>query len=618
MDSQTLAQQLVKDWQKPIYNFALRWFGDENRAADATQETFLVALRDLHQLRSPSKLKSWIFTVARRVMIHQGRRKQPEALESDLISDGPASSQQAIEQERRERIESELAKLPEELRTVLILHFFHDLSQVEMAAQLSIPRTTIQSQLKRGLETLRTKLVACGASYGVVELEQRFRSIPFSEVPSSLQAKLGSMVAPTALTGSVAVIGGMIVKLKLIGLGALVVALGVGTWLFVEDGLNAPNDQRPQKSRSQALLELSKENQALKKRLSRMKAQVQGQKKTVDPASQESPDDLGTLEKTFQAVTADNEKLRNQIAHLKAQLSNDSSASLVAKYVRLTNEAEREMKALNGDEKKKYEAKITPILFPLIMKLTAKPAATAESILDALADPNQERKDLLTGLLPTIFTNQKLAGKERDHFNKRAIALCIDRTVDLKVREAILGQLQLDGSMDTEDSRELADAILHMVRDKQSPLREDAVMILGKLPFDDASAAMKSLIMDETEPADLRSLAFVYGASYEKPGGEVLTLKLMRDPATVMRRVAYEFASSIKNPSDQVCRQLEDALVSEKARELIPNILESLEDIGNEQSLETLQKIIDDATQPLPLRSKAKKCWEVLQSRLKK
>ncbi|MDF1665590.1 MAG: sigma-70 family RNA polymerase sigma factor, partial [Planctomycetota bacterium] len=167
MDSQSLAQQLVKDWQKPIYNFALRWFGDENHAADATQETFLVALRDLHQLHSPSKLKSWIFTVARRVMIRQARRKLPEILDSDIMSDGAGSSEQAMERERRERIDRELAKLPEELRTVLILHFFHDLSQVEIAAQLSIPRTTIQSQLKRGLDTLRTKLVACGVSYGV-------------------------------------------------------------------------------------------------------------------------------------------------------------------------------------------------------------------------------------------------------------------------------------------------------------------------------------------------------------------------------------------------------------------------------------------------------------------
>ncbi|MDF1665589.1 MAG: hypothetical protein P1V97_27770, partial [Planctomycetota bacterium] len=438
------------------------------------------------------------------------------------------------------------------------------------------------------------------------------------EVPSSLQAKLGSMVAPSALTGSVVAIGGIIVKLKLMGLGALTVALGLGAWLFVENGANSPNNDSRERDRTQGLLNLKEENRSLKKRLSRLEGEARDPKTSRKPRPLDSQDEVAKLNEAFLAIKAKNKKLRNQIVDLKAELPEDSPRSLVANYVRLTNQAELEMKKLSEEEKKKYEAKMTPIILPIIMKLAGQSAAVADSILDALRDPDQERKDLLTGLLPVIFMSQKLEGEKRDRFNKRVIDLTLDSSVELTVRERLLSELQLDGDLKSEGARELADALIEIVNDKKSPFREDAVTKLAKLPYENAQRVVMNLVSDRSETAGLRSIAFIYGNCYEKPGGEALSLQLMRDPTTDMRRVAYEFSGSIKSPSDQVRRHLEDALVSEQEKELLSNILDSLEKLGTQQTVERLQGLIDDSSRALPFRNQAKKCRDAIQSRLKK
>ena len=55
---------LVKRWEKPIYNFALRNLGSKHSAEDVCQTVFLKAFENLHKLKYPEKFKQWIFTIA--------------------------------------------------------------------------------------------------------------------------------------------------------------------------------------------------------------------------------------------------------------------------------------------------------------------------------------------------------------------------------------------------------------------------------------------------------------------------------------------------------------------------------------------------------------------------
>lgn len=616
MDTQSLAQQLVRDWQKPIYNFALRWFGDENHAADATQETFLVALRDLHQLRSPSKLRSWIFTVARRVMIRQGQRSSPGTLLAEVPSNDGQQSEQAMEKERQERISAELAALPEELRTVLILHYFHDLSQVEMAEQLAIPRTTIQSQLKRGLERLRTKLVACGISYGVLELEQRFRSSPFAAVPDSLKAKLGSLAAPTAVSVSALAAGGLIVKVKMMAVGALTVGLGLGSWFLLADEPNRDISETRTEDRSIELLALQEENDALRKRLKLVeidRRKGSGPAKSTENGLSKAPD-LSELQQKLKSAEAQNSKLMKQVASLKAQLPDDSAPALVARYVTLMEQSIEEMKGLKGAARQEKQDKLSQEMMPIIIKLMSKSGEVPGAILDALSDPTIKDKSQLTTLLTTLFMTNKPNAKERDQFNKRVLDMVEDPTVDSVIKKSLIGQLQLQQKSEGRDL--IAERLLNMAQDRNHPLREDALTQLATLPSESSQRFVRNLIEDRSEDPGLRSLAFIDSRAYEKAGGEALTLNLMKESHKDLRRVAFGYASSINQPSEQVRGALEDALQNEKEEDLFENILSSLEDLGNRDSLPKLQLLINDANRSLELRSRAQQTHASILKRL--
>lgn len=615
MDTQELAQKMVKDWQKPIYNFALRWFGDEHQAADATQETFLVALRDLDQLRSTEKLRSWIFTVARRVMIRQGKRKSVALLHSDLVTAESDSGKREIERERRETIDRELAKLPEEVRAVLILHFFHDFTQFEIAEQLSIPRSTIQSQLKRGLDRLRTKLVACGVSIGVVELETQVRNSPFSAVPDSLKAKLGTLTAPKTVLVSGLVAGGIIVKLKLMALGAATLALGLGTFYMLTEEREPTPTAYIEDDRRAALSLLKDENEALKERLSVLENQVKFPKTIQESTPSNENEELAELRKKLSLEVASKKKLRAQMSRLEAQLPDNSPRSLVAKYLRITMESQREMMGLKAGELEKRRDQLTQDMMPVIMSLMSNPGPAAQAVFDALADPTQKNKDQLTTLLSTLFITKKPTNEEVDLFNKRILELSQDQSIDEKIRQDVLGHLQLDNESGTR--REVANRLLEVVADVNSPLREDAVVALAKLPYSDAQTVTKTIILDSAETTGIRSLAFLNSRYYEKEDGESVSLQLMKEAAIDLRRVAYENARSIKKPSDAVRRALEDALISEKVGSLFGNITTSLSELGNGDSVPKLQSIINDTARPLPIRNDAMECRDEILQRLK-
>ena len=68
-------EKLVEDFYMPLYRFALSLTRHEADAADLTQETFLLWASKGHQLRDPSKVKTWLFTSLYREFLARKRRQ---------------------------------------------------------------------------------------------------------------------------------------------------------------------------------------------------------------------------------------------------------------------------------------------------------------------------------------------------------------------------------------------------------------------------------------------------------------------------------------------------------------------------------------------------------------
>ncbi len=152
-------EKLVEDFYMPLYRFALSLSRSESDAADLTQQTFFLWASKGHQLRDPSKVKTWLFTSLYREFL--GRKRQSdrfvEAEENAAVISQtiPAT---VVEQLDGNIVQDALLGLEEIYRAPLTLFYLQQLSYKEIAETLEVPIGTVMSRISRGKAHLRRAL----------------------------------------------------------------------------------------------------------------------------------------------------------------------------------------------------------------------------------------------------------------------------------------------------------------------------------------------------------------------------------------------------------------------------------------------------------------------------
>ena len=166
--------EIVRRWERRIYALAYGILGREEDARDATQETFIAAFRNLSAFRGDAKVSSWLHRIAVNQCITRQRRAKVRgetSLEAEEDGGGaqfaaPAGHTPADTAERRERAQAvrrAVNALPPELRSVVVMKEFEDLTFQEIADALGIPLSTVKSRLYTALRQLRLRLEKHGA-----------------------------------------------------------------------------------------------------------------------------------------------------------------------------------------------------------------------------------------------------------------------------------------------------------------------------------------------------------------------------------------------------------------------------------------------------------------------
>lgn len=161
--------RLVLRWEKPIYNLTLRMLQDPDEAAEATQEVFLSAFKNIRRFRQDSRFSTWLYRIAVNHCISRLRRRPPgihyslddERPEAALAASLPARESHEKEfllKESRNRVRMALEYLPPDQRAVVELKFYQDLTFEEIASVIQAPLSTIKSRLYAGLEVLKVRL----------------------------------------------------------------------------------------------------------------------------------------------------------------------------------------------------------------------------------------------------------------------------------------------------------------------------------------------------------------------------------------------------------------------------------------------------------------------------
>ena len=155
--------ELIQRWAEPLWKYVRRLAGDDSAAEDLTQDVWLRVLRGIGRLRDGSKLRPWLFGIARRVLMDRLRAQYatPAVGDVDVVDIAALDASVSLEEELA-TMEAELTRLPVVEREVLTLFYLRELSLGEVAEVLGIPIGTVKSRLFRSRQLLRREIEAKG------------------------------------------------------------------------------------------------------------------------------------------------------------------------------------------------------------------------------------------------------------------------------------------------------------------------------------------------------------------------------------------------------------------------------------------------------------------------
>jgi RNA polymerase sigma-70 factor, ECF subfamily len=157
-------EPLVEQYRRPLYGVAVRLLGDREEARDAIQTAFLKAFESLDRCEPGRRFFSWIYRILVNECLNTRRdRRHTEPL-GDLVS--PRAAPDPVEiRETCLRVRQAVLRLPPDLRDVIVLRHFAELSYDEVGAALRIPAKTVKSRLFTARQRLVALLAAEAANF---------------------------------------------------------------------------------------------------------------------------------------------------------------------------------------------------------------------------------------------------------------------------------------------------------------------------------------------------------------------------------------------------------------------------------------------------------------------
>lgn len=154
-------EALVERHGGRVYNLCLRILGDPDEAADASQDTFLTALRKLSTFRGESAFTTWLHRVTVNTCYDSLRRKRRRPLlqiVTDEDDERPETSLPVADHSEQVALSVDVAKalaeVPEEFRVALVMADVQDLPYEEIGRILDVPVGTVKSRVFRGRAAL--------------------------------------------------------------------------------------------------------------------------------------------------------------------------------------------------------------------------------------------------------------------------------------------------------------------------------------------------------------------------------------------------------------------------------------------------------------------------------
>lgn len=150
------ARALIDRYRRPLAAVLQRALHAPADVDDVFQETWIRVVRSAHRYDPDQRFSNWLFAIAWNLVKDRWSRRV-EHVDADLAAlPSPARSPEecAVDEERARRLRELVARLPERLSQAILLRYFEELSEKEVADRLGVPVGTVKSRLHHGLKKL--------------------------------------------------------------------------------------------------------------------------------------------------------------------------------------------------------------------------------------------------------------------------------------------------------------------------------------------------------------------------------------------------------------------------------------------------------------------------------
>jgi RNA polymerase sigma-70 factor (ECF subfamily) len=165
-------EDIVRKYQKKMFNISYRMTGDYNEAAEVVQDAFLSVYRNIKSFKGKSKFSTWLFTIVmnfsrNKIKQLKSRRHREnfsidDPVETDNgkitvepLSDNPSAQERLEQHQRDQKIRGCIRSLENEFREVIVLRDIQGFSYDEISDMLKIAMGTVRSRLHRARLSVR-------------------------------------------------------------------------------------------------------------------------------------------------------------------------------------------------------------------------------------------------------------------------------------------------------------------------------------------------------------------------------------------------------------------------------------------------------------------------------
>ena len=153
---------LIDKWARPLWTFVRRLVNNDDTANEIMQDVWVRVIRGIPRLRDGSKLRGWLYGIARRALMDRLREQYARTPSAETDVDELASEPPLYGTEDLQALEVALERLPLLEREAVTLFYLQELSLSDIAETLTVPIGTVKSRLFRARRLLRQHMMERG------------------------------------------------------------------------------------------------------------------------------------------------------------------------------------------------------------------------------------------------------------------------------------------------------------------------------------------------------------------------------------------------------------------------------------------------------------------------